>query len=456
MGAVERVEIELEPVETKRSRRRSAPIVVEQHAAPAVERPIDVVFTPASADPPSSGDRSRPVVIAAAIGVVALCFGWVLGRAGGDGDAAQTGATTETTQRSATTTATTEPTGETLPRATLPRPSTTTTVPPVWQRTRVTIDPRLAGSTDRIVVVATEPALYDLDLATGLLSSIEITEGLQLNTGRSPIAGADWVLLSSDQLAPATRIYRVGESEPERMTVADPYNLMWQYGTDRFWLPTWSDESGPVVREIDLTGRDTGREFSVNGLWPSSVDPSGQVIVGDTIGMYVADDTGSRRMPPGRPVALGLGHIVSLTCGDTIGECGLRVYERATGAAADVPRPVVRVDLLSRYGHWLEFLRGASTVTSDGKAALLPVSTINGMVAMAVVDLVTGTEREFAVPLSNGYVVPSGGWSADGRFAFVNDDGVLTAFDRETGEQFAVVLDGAMPEVFTLAVRPPG
>jgi hypothetical protein len=214
--------------------------------------------------------------------------------------------------------------------------------------------------------------------------------------------------------------------------------VLWQYGTDRFWTWAGFGSGATDLVEVDVSGERTGRVLSVAALFPFTTDPAGGVVVGDIGAFFTLDDAGSALLP-GLPVAMGESHIVVYACGDTMDACGLRLVDRSTSQW----RPVPGAPGSGRYTGWLGNQAGTPGLTGDGGAALFPVSEDDGGVSVRVVDVATGEEFRFEyLDRSNSGVRPSGVWSEDEQFAFVLDEGVLTAFDRTTGESFPVVDPG--------------
>ena len=100
-----RVEIELTPNDDSRLRRRKSPaeaadLVAHDHGTepPAVSPELEAQLPPGSGSPPTTIERRKLVVGAAAVAIVALFVGWALGRSGGSSasEDAQPEATTAT------------------------------------------------------------------------------------------------------------------------------------------------------------------------------------------------------------------------------------------------------------------------------------------------------------------------------------------------------------------------
>lgn len=478
VGSSERFEIELVEQSPKRSRFRHRPepaaVPVHEPFAPPTPPPGEVVFTPAAPpdEPVGRRERNRLVVTALAAGAVALFVGWSLGRAGdGGGDeAAQTGGTTATSTAANSDASddasqpipAKEPTGDTLPEASLPtttrpRPTTTTNVPPEWVESQVKIDPRLAGQADRVVAVGDDGRLIELDLATGALRILDRARG-NGNSPMPPIAGDDWAVVSFDDARPP-QIYRDGDTEGTVLEGLDPWALLWDPAADVYWERTWDDQ-GRQIRELterSVDGQPTGRVIDTRGLWAGQVDFTGGVIVGDgSIGAYSVTPDGSQRLPDGYVVGVGLNHLLMYACAENFDSCGVSVVDRASGASRPVPiDDDVAVDLVNTGGWW-----GAPTtpeVNADGTAAMVTNVDATGQPTWAVLDLVSGEMTSVLRDpgaLMQSFTYPSGAWAADGRFAYLVSDDAVVAFDHTTGETFDVVLGDALTGIRSLTLRP--
>lgn len=435
--------------------------------SPSTDRASDVAVTqgPEPA-PPVGSDRGRLVATGLAAGVVALVIGWTLGRAGDDGSA-QTVDATSTTDRTATTVGDTILPGEVPPAASLPastrpvgptgsRPprTTTTTLPPVWVESTITVDPRLAGVTDRIVAISADRELIELDLATGALRMLDIRRSQRSLTPLPPVAGDDWVAVQFDD-GRSPIIFRGDDAEPtELMIDGDPWSLQWDIRNGSVWQVRFEARSGwpEALEESQIGGTRTGRAIDVNGLWPNMSDPAGGVVVGDGSGIFTARPDGSQRIGDGRLLALGMSHVLSWACGDSLDDCGLRLIDRESGEWRAVPHQMTDPSELQG---WWGPPPPTAMVTPDGGAALLVATSDTGEPTLIVLDTVTGQVHDLR-PSGRGAAVfpyPSAVWSNDGRWAFTVD-GTVVAYDRTTGDTFPVA--DALPRVSSVTVRPPG
>ena len=425
--------------------------------------PDGVVVVVGEPQPGSGGpletERGRLVVTSVAVGLVALLLGWVLGRSGDDGAAQTVDATAPTTANATATTAVPETVlpGEPVPEARLPtttRPprTTTTALPPVWQESTVAIDPRLAGATDRIVAVTVDRDLIELDLATGMLRTLNVRTWSTSQTPFAPIAGDDFVSVQFDN-GNTPDVFIGDDTTPTRLPLSDPWATYWDVAAGTVWTMRYEDRSGRPSQmvELDLHGDATGRTIDLNGLWPSGVsDPAGGVVIGDpSVGLFSVTPEGSQRIADGRPLALGLGHVVSYECGDTLDDCGLRLIDRETGAS----RPVqldeeIMTDRV--LNGWWGGPQAATGVTADGRTATFALADELGRPSLGVLDTGTGELTTFESEMAR-FSYPSAAWSGDEHWLFLVADGVVTAYDRTTGEQFAVSV--GLPETASLTVR---
>jgi hypothetical protein len=488
-GEPQRIEIELTeraPVRRERRRHRDRTSTLPAAAPPAApaidagqrpsshysDREPHAVFDPAGAqvvtsDPdqigggPLATERSRLVAATLTVGVIALFVGWALGRSGDDGEAART---VDATARvsTATTVAETVLPGEIIPAAETPRPTpapttsrtprtTTTTIPPVWEESTITIDPRLAGVTDRLVAVTAERELIELDLATGTLRTLDVPSWPTGQTPYAPVAGDDFVAVQFDDGRPITVL--VGDATtPRPITSFDPWATFWDIPGRTVWTLSSNLDLGRPTQLIESTvdGEPTGRTIDLRGMFLSGlVDPAGGIIVGEgSIGVYSVSPEGSRRIADGRPLALGVGHVLTYSCGDTLDDCSVQLVDRATGSS----RPVLLTDGVSRVSllnGWWGSPTWAPQVTLDGGAAMIAL-TDRGDAEVTVIDTVTGEVTRFASS-SRRAPYPSSVWSSDERWLFVLVDGVATAYDRTTGEQFPISAE--LPETSALTIR---
>ncbi len=464
-SAPPRIEIELTAHEgrvSRRDRKRPAPAPTSAPAPGVAVLPRPMDSEQPSGEPGKSPrtERNRLVLTALSAGAIALFVGWVLGRAGGsDGSAQSVDGTATTLARDdaddpATSAAGTDTLPEAeLPTTTRPRRTTTTTLAPEWVGSNVTIDPRLAGATDRIVAVTDDGGLLELGLQTGLSLTLAPPRSRSASS-LPPVAGDDWIAVMFDDGTPP-QVYRSGATESITLNGSDPWSTYWQVDTDTFWALDFDLTGGyPTgLTERTIGGEPTGRSIDTRGMWPSAVDPAGGIIVGDAMaGMFTVTPDGSTRLPDGRPVSIGVAHVVVHSCTESIDTCGLSVVDRATGEVTSVPRNDELMNGLNRGGWWGP-VPSRAMVTSDGQGALLSVIDETGYGRIGVLDVGTGDFTPLGSVRGN---YPSAAWSADERFVFIVVDGSITAYDRTTRETFPVVLDGGLDRVRSLTTRPAG
>jgi hypothetical protein len=440
---------------------------------PTYEHPADAPPPGAvlvTAEPDLSGpfgsERSRLVVTGVAVGLVALLLGWVVGRSAGDESATVTDAAS-TTAAPTTTVASTLLPGDTVPEASVPRAAagpttsrpprtTTTTLPPTWRDAVVAVDPRLAGADDRIVAVTGDRELLELDVATGALRLLEVPAWRSRQVPYSPIAGDDFVVVRFDDNSDIT-VLRGDDPVPQQLYVDDPWSTFWDVSAGTVWtIDVRSSGFGrpSALVELDLEGEPTGASIDLNGLWPAGVsDPRGGVIVGDgAIGMFTVTPEGSERLAGGRILAIGVEQVLTFDCAETIDDCGVRLVDRSDGSSQ--PVPVQDAELVDRmlYG-WYGGPTTTAQITSDGAHAIVPVWSEFGPPVATVINTRTGavTRLDSGDEVPGITLYPSAVWSDDERFAYHVDGGVVTAWDRSTGERFAVS-DG-LPPVRSLSVR---
>ncbi len=470
-SATPRIEIELTAHEGKTKRReRKRPVPASIGApvsdAAALAPSIDRGQPSGERDGPVGSERRRLVITALAVGAIALFLGWVLGRAGGDGSAAQTIDGTATTVADERTNDGPIPSlvgSGTLPEAELPttsrpRPTTTTSVPAAWEVTQYEVDPRLKGTSDSIVALGEDNRLIEFDLTTGLTTTAPPPRSRMASTF-PPIAGDDWIMMQFDD-GRGPSVFRDGAAVGTELRLGSSWSnvLLWQIDTDLFWTVEFDfDDNGLSLVEYGIDGGPTGRTIDTNDLWPSVADPAGGLIVTDAAGSYTVTPEGSQRLPDGRLVAAGVGHLLLYSCGATLADCGLRVVDRATGEERSVPMPAPPFDHVDRLSGWWSQTMSRPMISPDGAAALLAVSSVDEQM-VAVLDLTTGELEPFAESggtSTEPFTYPSAVWSGDGRFAYLVADSVLTAYDRTTGESFPVVPGDVFPDVRSLTIRPP-
>jgi hypothetical protein len=398
-------------------------------------------------DPPpprsASDDRRRLVVTGLGAGAVALFLGWSLGRAGSDSDVATTGSSVPTA--SAVTTTTAVLVGEslpaplfTIPRTTVPRPSTTTTT--VVATEQHLIDPALVGLGVRIVGVEATGDLVEIDLDSGQLTRVDI-EG----RGRSPkglIVGTEQTMIL-DLESGSTVTVNGDRSVQSGVNLFNSGQVIVTPGSDNMWQIVNGFGSGTnlLARQIDFNGLATGVEMTLPG-YAVAGDPAGGVVVGLPGGAFSVRPDGAERLTIGTLVGLNRDRIVSVRC-ETISECNLYETDRTTSAERVVPFMMPSPDSVqSATGWW-----GAApeTISPDNQAAVIVYSTGPPEFAyqLAIVELDSGE----LTTLTTNFETPSVVWSPDGRFAFYVQTGNLMALDRKTHKQIRIADVGGLSAI---------
>ena len=415
----------------------------------------DLIVTSSTDGAPSAAapDQRRVFAVATVVGVLALLLGWLIGRSTGADEVATSPITTPATIEAV---AETLMPGETLPSPSTTRPrrtTTTTTLAPPTIET-VQIDPRLEGVELRLVGSEQSRVLVELDLAERTLTRQETGRSFE---SEAMVVGQDWVALMS-QGGGTTILIRNGEP-PQRLDVGEPWQLLWQEGTDLFWRPDheltgFNDPS--LYEQVDIAGEPTGvvLELPVD-TWVQRTDPLGGLIVEATGKSYSISESGVSLIGAGRLVGLSADIAVLRDC-DEVLRCGLFVIDRPTGAvrALELEAELTPIDSIYGWGP----AGHVRAISPDGTmiAVMLP-STVGQH--LGLIDLSSGA----VVDLGTAWWAPMVVWSPDGRFAFFLDgepdfggSGVrsLSAYDRESGEEFVV---SSEPLVWdSLAARPTG
>ena len=395
----------------------------------------------------ATGDR-RAFLIATTVGVLALVLGWLIGRTGGSDDVAtgDTGPPVTTEVEPAEL-----PPGDTLPSAvttiTRPRPTTTTSTLAPPARDFVEVDPRLAGIELTLVGVERGNVLVDLDLAAQTMTRRDLG-GLRIEPGVL-VAGDDWVAIASPY---GEQIWVVGDDGlREQVDLGEPWGLLWQAGTDRFWREVdefgWDQSafSEPTTyEEIDLTGEPTGVVLELPfDMWSWQTDPGGGLLVERAGKLYTVDESSISLIGTGELIALSGDIALMRDCDEQL-VCGLFVVDRSSGDVRPLPVGTVAGEPKLVGAMWGWFSSAMSnTISPDGEMCAVMVSAADGPV-LALLDLRSGD----VVEVGEDHAVPMVVWSPDGRFVFfltgydgfgTYEGGDLNAYDRRTGEVFPVL-----------------
>jgi hypothetical protein len=408
----------------------------------------------------ATGER-RAFLIATTVGVLALVLGWLIGRTGGSDEVA-----TVATGEPVTTEV--EPAellpGETLPSAvtttTRPRPTTTTSTLAPPSRAFVEVDPRLAGIELTLVGIERGNVIVDLDLAAQTMTRRDIG-GARVEPGPLVI-GDGWVVIADPY---GEQIWVVGDDgSRQQVDLGEPWGLLWQAGTDRFWRPP--DQLGwdrpafnepTIYEEIDLAGEPTGVVLELPfDTWSWQVDPGGGLLVERAGKLYTVDESSISLIGTGEVVALSGDIALMRDCDEQL-ECGLFVVDRSSGDVRPLPVETVAGEPMAVEGMWGWFGGVENTISPDQAMCAVMVTADDGPV-LALLDLRSGVVVEIG---DEGEFPSTVIWSPDGRFMFFLDGndgfgsfegGDLVAYDRRSGGMFPAVSNSL--EWRTLGVRP--
>jgi hypothetical protein len=341
-----------------------------------------------------------------------------------------------------------------------PRTTTTSTLASP-SRELVEVDPRLAGIELTLVGVERGNVLVDLDLDAQTITRREI-HGVNVEPG-AIVVGDDWVVMVNpydDQ----SRV--VGDDgSRQRVDLGDPWGLLWQVGTDRFWRVV--DEfgwDGPAIdeptiyEEIDLAGEPTGVVLELPfDTWSWQVDPGGGLLVEKTGKLYSVGESSVSLIGVGEQIAVSGDVAVMRDCDEQL-ECGLFVVDRSSGDVRPLPVETVAGDPIPVEALWGRF-GGVenNTISPDGEMCVV-IAPADDQPMLMLLDLRSGVLVELGV---EGVFPSAVVWSPDSRFvffvagyhgfgSFVGGD--LRAYDRRSGDVFPVVSNGL--EWHTLGVRP--
>jgi hypothetical protein len=471
----ERVEIELTSRDYRRDgrhRRRRDTDVLDplggSPAAPGDAERVDIApgehgdatFAPplTPSEGPLSSERARLVVTAVVAGAIALFVGWSFGRAGDGGgsqaDELETGSTTLTTtvppdevgatiapvDLSLLPTSLSPTTSSFTPIVGTARPVSTTTTPDGWVTSTARVAPQAAELGVRIVGLHPNGTVVELDTTSGELASIRV--GVRTNYQGGLYAGADWILVGQPDSAGAT-LFR-GHGDPELLTLAQPWLLHWQPGTDRFWRLDETVRFGDPLHIVEITydGTPTGVAFDADGrYWIPGADPLGGLLVlGAPGGSYHIAPEGTSRITTGDVIALNANTVLASDCGEAMEHCGLIVIDRASGATTPLVPTVLEPTTDSAPIEYFDSPAGygypslLSAISPDGRYS--PIMVANVDQDYGVIDMTTGEFIQFGdVPESSLW------WSPDSRSAMYLVNGHLTVYDFDTRTTYEVSTD---------------
>ena len=451
--AATRVEIELTPNEASRLRRRrlagtGAEVVAHDHASDFVPPEVDASPTAEKQPPAVAIERRTLVIIATVVAVVAFSLGWALGRSGGSSGSEQGQAESPAagTVPSENTPLAEVPTA--VPARTSPviRAAPTTTFSE-WQTETVEVHPALVAlGLDVVMVGGTQIA--ELDATTGLLRTLTLSSGIV----QPPVvdAGTDWFVIRNFD-ADTTQLVRRG-APPVAVPILDVRSAHFEPATGMFWQAGREyDANAPLgVVEVDHEGNRTGRRFDVpGGVWPAAPDPAGGIVVSANGGTFHAGPEGSQRLTTGNLVALSRRVALETDCGQGVGDCGMYVVDRASGARTQVvptDSESGAIDILDvRSPAFWSTPQLMGVISPDDRWA--PMMLTNDQPQFGLIDMTTG--RFIAL----GANPPTGWWwSPDGHFAIYNQNSTLKLFDTQQLTTIEVAPEGIAVDAF--AVRP--
>ena len=173
---------------------------------------------------------------------------------------------------------------------------------------------------------------------------------------------------------------------------------------------------------VGFDGRRTRTSIAVprGGAFPTA-DGTGYMLFDLTGGVYRAGPDGLRRVTSGELLAAGRTRWLTLEC-DARHNCTPTVTDRATGQRHALPVAI------SRYAG------GGGVISPDGRTAALFRTAFSGYLALHLIDLSTGVDRDTGVTLAppsdpQGPVI----WSPDSRWLFAADSNdQLTVVDSRT------------------------
>jgi hypothetical protein len=414
----------------------------------------------------SHDDRRRLVVVGAVAVMLALLVGWVVGRAGSSSSTAEPSASIEaTTPGTRSTPSTTSPSVATVAvppvdddvaPTTVAEPVIVPTVrtDPFEVNAEITVgpaatDPRLAGLDGRVVGMASDGAVFDLDLATGTLTRYD--SGAISQGGAQIVAGDDWVVISGFSGRSAVLLRDDGSVEPTEVALEGL--VLHTRGSDRFWrLPANGFGPGPIeLEEVTVEGEATGASFEVpSQAWPASGDALGGVAVNKGGRWFSVGPDRSSPLGTGELLALGPEIAVAFDCLQ-LDDCAVFRLDRATGVSTRVAldRSIAGAQFIPSmwFSGDLE-----SPLSPDGRRVVIVRENDVGIPQLVVIDLVDGT----LVDLETDGGGPSRvEWLADGaHLVYLDMSGSPKVYDVETGESIPLFTEAPAPNWVALTLRP--
>jgi len=432
MEGDDRVEIELTPNDPRRHRRPDR----EPATAPTADS--------ANVEPWLSTATGRTVLIAGAVGVVALLVGLVVGRATTDGDDVASapltsGVATSNAPRRTDPTLPTLPPGPPNPTTRPPRPTTTTE--PQIEASTIEVNAALAGAPYELVAIDHSGDVVRLDIATG---NMTIRRDLDLMGGGGPSelwAGDGWVLVPDWN---SGRLLLIADGEEPQRVAIEPWTLIETETAGEFWV--FDQLGAPGTNEGRLVNR-FGDALGATIELPEPPlfgDPLGGLVVISSGNTYRVAADGVSKITNGEVLALDAQHALARRCDDQL-NCEYVVVDRATGESrpVDVPADFPRL----RTDGWPP--SDLKRIAPDGRSVAV-TWTENARFAqiLGVLDLESGAISELS---RNGFSA-SVVWSPDGRFAFYLHGDRPMAHDLTTGEKFLVSSD--LSQIDSLTIRP--
>ncbi len=200
--------------------------------------------------------------------------------------------------------------------------------------------------------------------------------------------GDDWITIAGTNEG-RTYVIR-DDGSINQVDLGEPWQLMWQPGTDRFWRPVM--QNGPYgsqasYDEVDVDGEPTGATIELPaGAWSWQADPLGGLIVQAAGKQYRVDVSGISVIGSGDLVGLSRQMALTRDCDSEL-RCGLVVTDRASGESRrletfGVDGEPIAVESLYGWGQG-----GATSVSPDGSMAAVILPSNSGPPVLSLIDL---------------------------------------------------------------------